>query len=445
MKLAEQQREKKKTLEQEIEEELCSKKPKNDKEELKKKEELYQKSLNTGRRKTLKSSNVEPLQSSSSKCDTYLERNPSASSSNSIQATVKKSNLDFNLKKEKSISQQSRRDLPPISQVIKRPKDNEKEGGGVLENILNGKATGNLASKIASLSKEQLLELSNAVKKAKKEKVKKSLDHSEYSPRACHSYDEYRPSDFKSRSSSKSTEPVYVPTRIKNQRSQEEYCPVNNYKASEGIKRPPAPSTSQRSKLFDIDTLTPEEIEKIRRERMEKQRGEEAPSKLANDRTKSGSSQMRSTQPSRSFDKPSTYDRASSRHDRPSTSYLPIGANYRRGDYDSSYTTSYGDYEDEDEEDDDEMRDFIDDGDDYETRHEVSKAIQELFPRYNKRKYQFFDDDDDIEESSYAQQMQEERYSHRVGLQEDLEEERRQEEERKRRRRKGIISSDEDD
>ena len=116
----------------------------------------------------------------------------------------------------------------------------------------------------------------------------------------------------------------------------------------------------------------------------------------------------------------------------------PIGSSYRRGDYSN--------YCEEDDYEDDDMKDFIDDDDDY-NADEVSKAIKELFPRYNKNKYRYYSDDD-IEESSYDQLMREEKISGKIGLQEDKEEERKKLEEKRRKarlRKKGYqISSDED-
>lgn len=462
LRIAQQQKDKKKSLEEEIEE-LATKKPKNDREELKKKEELYQQSLTKKRKMKTNCSNVEPIKSSSSKFETVTssQRNHQSNSQSNFRKPI--SEFKFTRKsiddKPSSKHQLSKKeDLPPISQVIKqRSNERFEQSKDKIESILNSNTTsGNLASKIANLSKEQLLELSRAVKRAKKVKMN-SERNDEYSPLDCDNYDEYRPGDFKSSiknsTSHKSTnEPVYVPTKIQNNRHQtsDEYCPLTNYKSSSTDRKPISStqthhqSKSNKNKLFDIDSLTPEEIEKIRKERLEKQQKLDA-SKSAtnNDRLKSVNSKQASSSQFKSSNYQPTKSRTSTSQNR--SNYLPpIGANYRRGDYDSNYNTSYADYDEYDEEDDDDMRDFIDDGDDYETSEDVSKAIQELFPRYNKRKFQFLDDDD-IEESSYAQQMKEEFYSSREAKREDLEEELKERAEKKRKLRLGLMSSDEDD
>lgn len=488
MRLAqEKQKSSQKTLEEEIEEELSSKKKvKNEKEILKEKEELYLKSLNGGRRS--KNAVV-----SSSKPD----HSQSGSSSVGHQSIPKRPPTDLPRRdREEALRREDRtaqyrpehkkRELPPISQTYRRETAAGEPGRTSLESILNSSKPGNLASKISSLSKEELLALSKAVKKVKKEK-KNPKAEDEYSPKACNRYDEYSPSEYRpdeyrpeeyrpkehrpkasssasSYKPSASKEPVYVPTKIKNGRkSEEEYDPVTNYKVSKADalslnhKKP-----GSQSKLFDIDSLTPEEIEKIRKERMAKQkRAAEAAStsRLPNrDRMQSTSSALsKSKEPAKPSHPSHSNHHPRAAMDRPRSAYTardlpPIGATYRRGDYPSSsayYKNYYADSDYEDEEDDD-MRDFIDDEDYGSMRQEeVSKAIHTLFPTNRHRKYDRFSDDEVEEEDSYEKLMAEEERSSRIARAEDAMEERRKREHKKEKeikRRQGVsVSSEEDD
>lgn len=478
MKLAEQQKNKKKTLEEEIEEELLSKKSKDDKEVLKEKEELYMKSLN-GKRKGKNNHSIDQQPIKSIKQDSYENQSSSYQSSStaylSSQSTsnsqfkkpintkiyqskedlkrpfIKSSRPEPNLKANLKPTDKMK-DLPPISQVIKR--DSQRPN---LEKVLEEPKSSNLASKIANLSKEELLELSKAVKKVKKEK-KRNYDE-EYSPRACYNYDEYKPSKSTYKSSSTS-EPVYVPTKIKSKNHlNEEYDPVNNYKSNSKFEnrssnkfddyKPSKIDKSQSNKKISqssskssdiIGSLTEEEIEKIRRERMAKQRENASSSRLAGDRIK---------QPIK-LNKSKPIDRSEIRGTI--RNLPPIGATYTRGMYNdrSDFSSNY--YDDyEDEEEDDDMDDFIDDGEDeYSSRPDlVSEEIKRLFPTRGKNvQYRRdFSDDDDIEETSYADLMKEEAYSKKIGLAEDALELEKEKEEKRRKaklKKKGIIISDED-
>lgn len=483
MRLAqEKQKNGQKTLEQEIEEELSAKKTKNEKELLKEKEELYLKSLNSGRRKS--KNTVVP-----NKPDHAASSSQSSSTSNQLKRPISDlQRKEETFRRDEAFRREDqnecrpeikKRELPPISQTYRRETAPEpKESRPNLENILNQSKPGNLAAKISSLSKEELQVLAEAVKKVKKEK-KSPKDEDEYSPRAAGRYNEYRPDEYrpdeyrpsKPKASSSfvksEREPVYVPTKIKNGRKveqeDEEYDPVTNYKVSKAdmlslSQRKPAGGA--QSKLFDIDSLTPDEIEKIRKERAEKQKREAAASAPLPNRMPPPSSVpgkfKEPARPSHSSG-PSHSGHSRATLDRPRSAYSgrdlpPIGATYRRGDYAASsdyYQNYYGD-SDYDEEEDDDMRDFIDDGDYASMQQEdVSKTIRSLFPTRRARRPDPFSDDDVEEESSYERLMAEEARSARIAREEDAEEERKIREHKKRKemlRRKGVsVSSDEDD
>lgn len=458
LRLAQQQKEKK-TLQEEIEEEISSKHKVIDKDDLKKREELYQKSLMSKRKSATVSKNSIKRDSIERESDHSSYNNKSNNKSMYPSTSSKYDRLD-------SKNDQTRFKDKPIPKLSSKVNDTNKESN--LESVLSSKP-GKLASKIASLSKEQLLELSNAVKKA--EKRKSFSKDEEYSPRTNYN-DEYKPKPLYK---STTNQPTYVPSKIKNT-DHEEYDPMSNYKTSrssiEQFKKKELPNQVKKpsSRLFDIDSLTPEEIEKIRRERMEKQKKEVA---------KSSSTQLQRSEKSKPLNKESAnrYAQAPRPKPKPMDYLPPIGASYVRGMYDSSYydDPNEEEYEDEDEDEDD-MRDFIDDGDDYksdELDNSWRDEIDRIF-KYNRNKYKD-DYDDDIEEASYAQQMMEERRSARIGKErlffaqltkykvlliilifsnytgymEDLEEERKEEEERRRKaklKKKGYrISSDEDD
>ena len=526
MRLAqEKQKTGQKTLQEEIEEELSSKKVKNEKELLKEKEELYLKSLNGGRRKSKSAAASRPDHSQSSRSDySQSSRSDYSQSSSSLGHPSKRPPINDHpprreeaprrvepareaARREDFRTSQYRpehkmRDLPPISQTYRRETTTKDDGRG-LESTLNSKP-GNLASKIASLSKEEILSALSkeellALAKAADSKVKKEKKSvkvkDEYSPRAANRYDEYSPSEYrpdeyrpeeyrpKGSSSYKPSKEVYVPTKIKNGRlSDDEYDPVSNYKVSKEdmLKRPkpvtpskPAapskaiapPKPAAPAKLFDIDSLTPEEIEKIRKERMEKQkRAAEAAARLPTRDQATSSAAGKFKQPVKPTHSNQTSHSTNPSHsratmDRPRSAYSardlpPIGVTYRRGDYPSSsayYKNYYEEDDYEEDEEDDDMRDFIDDGD-YGSmqQEEVSKTIHTLFPTNRHRNTRYvFSDDEVEEEDSYEKLMEEEERSARIAMAEDALEERRNRERKKRKeeaRRKGVsVSSEEDD